>query len=52
MDALLEELEKMKQDLQLLLHELKELKEEKKPTLPDGWRIIPGSKKNHDTSTD
>lgn len=44
MDDLIKALEKMKQELHLLHNEIKELQAEKKRTLPDGWRIIPGTK--------
>ena len=46
MGDLFTELERLRKQLQLLQQELQELKSEKKPDVPDGWKIIQGSKKD------
>lgn len=46
MGDLFTELERLRKQLQLLQQEFQELKDEKKPALPDGWKIIPGTKKD------
>jgi hypothetical protein len=44
MDDLIRVLEEMRKELRRMKNDLRKLKEVKKSTLPDGWRIISGAK--------